>query len=209
MTPRAGDNRLKHLSAEIKKRDRRVRDSIEDATRAAMGAGDLLLEAKEIVGHGKFGLWLKENVKISGRTARLYMTLAKHRERLEDKVATVASLTLREAERLVAGRGQRPKAPRLLPPPGHVRYGKRLHPEFEEEIYVLPATLPGYFFVTRLFRFGPKDHKWKCEATRRPVPARCLDAQERILGTALVDFDFSTKPCDPQDRNIFLEAEAA
>lgn len=40
-------------------------------------AGKILLKVKEQCGHGKFGAWLKKNIKFSERSARIYMSLVK------------------------------------------------------------------------------------------------------------------------------------
>jgi hypothetical protein len=44
----------------------------------AIACGKLLLEAKAQIEHGKWGAWLKDNFRASGRTARLYMWLAEN-----------------------------------------------------------------------------------------------------------------------------------
>jgi hypothetical protein len=76
----------------------------ERATRQGLDhfrkAGEALLRAKKLLGHGEWLGWLKANVQVSGRTARDYMRLARHWE----KVAAAANL--RAALQLLA----RPKA---------------------------------------------------------------------------------------------------
>jgi alkyl hydroperoxide reductase subunit AhpF len=70
---------------------------------AVFQAGQYLLDAKDIVGHGHFkkvlDRWRMENViTFSDRSGRRYMRLAKHAEAI--KMANVANL--REAEKYVA-----------------------------------------------------------------------------------------------------------
>lgn len=60
----------------------------------AMRAGDLLLEVKTGLPHGAFGAWVEENFAGSGRTARAYMRVARHREELEAKRQRSATLSL-------------------------------------------------------------------------------------------------------------------
>jgi hypothetical protein len=43
----------------------------------ALEVGLLLIEAKKLVGHGKFGLWVEENCHLSRRTAQRYMQMAR------------------------------------------------------------------------------------------------------------------------------------
>ena len=72
---------------------------------SAMEAGDLLTKAKAAVAHGEWAQWLEVNCKLSDRTARRYMALAEGRGTIEavmeSKMATVADLTIRQAERLI------------------------------------------------------------------------------------------------------------
>ena len=63
----------------------------------AIVAGELLLDAKDLLKHGQWLPWLAENCAISERTAQLYMRCAKNRAAIEAKSATVADLTLNEA----------------------------------------------------------------------------------------------------------------
>jgi hypothetical protein len=62
-----------------------------------MQAGDELIKAKQLLGHGEWGRWLVKNCDLSPRTARLYMQLAHNRESIEAKMAIVADLTIAEA----------------------------------------------------------------------------------------------------------------
>jgi Protein of unknown function (DUF3102) len=76
----------------------KAREAIEHARRA----GELLLEAKAAVGHGKWLPWLKANCHFGERTAQGYMRLASQWDRLQAKSATVADLGLRDALALLA-----------------------------------------------------------------------------------------------------------
>jgi hypothetical protein len=93
-----GDNRLAVLAAEIQEADGRFRRSTEEAAAAAIEAGKLLLEAKELVGHGNWLPWLRDHCKLSGRTARRYMRLAESGM----EIGHVANLGIAAADRALA-----------------------------------------------------------------------------------------------------------
>ncbi len=58
--------------------DRLSKKSGRDAITSAIKAGEYLVQAKELVGHGNWLPWLKKNcIGISDKTAQRYMTLAK------------------------------------------------------------------------------------------------------------------------------------
>ena len=86
----------------------------------ALQAGDLLNKAKVSVPHGGWKDWLAKHCNLSERTAQRYMKLAENRQMIEAKMktATVADLTLRQAERLIAGPGQSRPAPSGEPAKG-------------------------------------------------------------------------------------------
>jgi hypothetical protein len=72
----------------------------------ALRLGELLLQAKAKVGHGKFKAWLERNCELSERSAQRYMALKdgwpKIEAWLKDNSATVADLSLRKAEQIIA-----------------------------------------------------------------------------------------------------------
>jgi chromosome segregation ATPase len=63
--------------------------------------GEKLIEAKELVPHGKWSDYLKNNVNFSERTARGYMQIAEEFPRLS-KTAIVADLSITNAFKLLA-----------------------------------------------------------------------------------------------------------
>ncbi len=70
----------------------------------ALAAGASLQEAKDGLPHGEWLLWLQSNCPgISERSAQRYMRLEKNRDRLREKSATVADLTVRVADEFLAG----------------------------------------------------------------------------------------------------------
>lgn len=60
-------------------------------------AGEMLREAKEQVGHGGWGAWLKRNFHLSDRTAHRYMLLARKEEAHNSTPASERYATLSEA----------------------------------------------------------------------------------------------------------------
>lgn len=60
-------------------------------------AGDKLVEAKAIVGHGHFAQWLHEHFEGSDRTARAYMRISQRWPEIEAKRQRVANLSYRQA----------------------------------------------------------------------------------------------------------------
>ena len=110
-------NSLGDLAARIADTHARVAAATRSALEHAMDAGDLLAEAQERVGHGRWESWLKKSCNIPPRTASHYMRLAEHRELIEVKSATVADLTVNAALRLLKpnsrGRARGRNGPRL------------------------------------------------------------------------------------------------
>ncbi len=81
----------------------------------ALRAGELLLQAKKQVLHGKWETWLKGNVSCTPRTARSYMQIAA----LDDeKRQRVADLPLREALKAITKQRPSGHAPVLVTGPG-------------------------------------------------------------------------------------------
>lgn len=74
--------------------DEQAINARKTAVAKAREAGLKLIEAKRIIGHGNWLLWLKENTNIPERTAQAYMRIA---ELPDDKYATVADLGLKQA----------------------------------------------------------------------------------------------------------------
>jgi hypothetical protein len=87
---------LQDLAGRINEAHRQVELHAAAALEKAREAGDLLLDAKGKVGHGRWLPWLAENVCCSERTAQIYMRVAKH-WRWIDRHPRREQLTLREA----------------------------------------------------------------------------------------------------------------
>ena len=85
---------LNELAARIDEAHAGVERSFKAGVEHALQAGALLLEAKARIPHGKWGAWLRDNVRCSDRTARAYMQIAGLDEQKRQRVA---DLPLRQA----------------------------------------------------------------------------------------------------------------
>ena len=97
----------------------------------AMAVGAALQEAKDGLPHGEWLPWLQTNCPaISERSAQRYIRLAQNRSSLEGKSATVADLTIRAAEGLLAEAARakpvRPTTPYDPNDPGWSRFAESL-----------------------------------------------------------------------------------
>jgi hypothetical protein len=103
-------NSLADLAARINAEHVAAEKAYQSGVEHALQCGDLLLEAKALLPHGQWLPWLESNCSVSSRSARLYMQLARNRQGLEAKSATVANLTMQGALQLL-------EPPRNEPPP--------------------------------------------------------------------------------------------
>ena len=89
---------LLDLAGQINREHVQAEQSARTALTHALKAGELLLTAKAQVGHGAWLDWLRDNCKVSGRTAQAYMRLARELPKLDDsKAQRVADMPLRQA----------------------------------------------------------------------------------------------------------------
>lgn len=70
----------------------KLRKNLADASHQLVESGALLLKAKEILPHGQFQAWLRENFNMSAKTANRLMALAKMVRELNLGPDTVAKL---------------------------------------------------------------------------------------------------------------------
>jgi len=88
-----GHNSLADLAARIQYEHELCAVAVKRGCEHAIAAGKLLLEAKAVIGHGRWLPWLREHCRMSARTAQVYMQLA----RLAPDAQRVADLPLRRA----------------------------------------------------------------------------------------------------------------
>jgi hypothetical protein len=72
----------------IQTEHRAVVDALEQGLDHAIKAGEHLAKAKELVGHGDWAGWVEKNCDFAYRTARSYLRLYKHRDRLPKREDT-------------------------------------------------------------------------------------------------------------------------
>ena len=81
----------------------RARDAAARAIDHAIEAGQALIEAKAVVGHGNWTPWVAEHFEGSERLAQLYARLAREVPKLPDETRNaVADLSLREAAKAIS-----------------------------------------------------------------------------------------------------------
>ena len=91
-------NELLILSERINEADRNAQDSAKKAVVWGIECGKSLNEAKAIVKHGEWLIFLKDNCEVSERTAQNYMRLANAYPAIDaENTKRVADLSLREA----------------------------------------------------------------------------------------------------------------
>jgi hypothetical protein len=117
--PQSNPLRPDDLATRINAAHEEVKNSIRRGAEHAIKAGQLLLQAKEIVGHGVFLEWVGEHCHCTPRTAQLYMKLAKEKDKLAPNAKSISHLTLTEAmemlgplkQKLAEEKPPRPPAP--------------------------------------------------------------------------------------------------
>ena len=80
--------------------DKQMKTAADNIVRRAIAVGDMLLTTKDALGHGNWLPWLTTKCpSIPERTARRWMSLAKKKEVLAERMksATMADLTLKQA----------------------------------------------------------------------------------------------------------------
>ena len=118
-----------HLK-EMEETTNRVKQTV---LQQALRLGELLLQAKAKIGHGPFGKWIERKTDLSERSAQRYMQLKEGWPKIEawlkDNSATVADLSLRKAEQIIAPKKQDDPSP---------------SPDVDPLIAELPATIQKY-----------------------------------------------------------------
>jgi hypothetical protein len=101
------------MHKQVEGAERQASKSAKEAVRLAVEAGEILLLAKEEVGHGRFTKWIEENFEGAPCRARLYRRLATAVEQGRIDPAEVSSLA--EAERLLREQDAEPKPQEFEP----------------------------------------------------------------------------------------------
>ena len=77
------------LATRINAEHEEIKNSFRSGIDHMIKAGLLLLQAKDIVGDGGFLDWIGENCNCTGRTAQLYMKLAKNKDKLRGQIPEI------------------------------------------------------------------------------------------------------------------------
>jgi hypothetical protein len=88
---RTAEDNLAFLARQINSEHRAGFGAMRKGLEHFRAAGEALIKAKKQVGHGKWGDWLKENVRCSQDMCNRYMRLARNWDR--DKLRTTRSLS--------------------------------------------------------------------------------------------------------------------
>jgi hypothetical protein len=115
------------LADEIRTEVAAAEGDFQSAVQHAINAGLLLIEAKDLVGHGGWGAWLEANFDATAATARTYMRLAANRKRVFDLPS------IRQSVALLAGE---PEVPGLTPDEVD---------DLESALGTLPEAVPAEF----------------------------------------------------------------
>ena len=119
------------MHKQVEGAERLASKSAKEAVKYAVEAGEILLLAKEEVGHGRFTKWIEENFEGAPCRARLYMRLATAVEQKRIDPAGVSSLA--EAERLLREQDAEPKPQEFEPEEPDEEYDFR-EPGAESEL---------------------------------------------------------------------------
>src|SRR5262249_76674 len=71
-------NTLTDLAARIRAEPLAVGNALKDSLRHAFACGELLLEAKKQVPHGRWLTWLRDHCYVTPRSAQFYMRVARN-----------------------------------------------------------------------------------------------------------------------------------
>ncbi|MGX1107838.1 MULTISPECIES: DUF3102 domain-containing protein [Bradyrhizobium] len=172
-------NRLPILAAEINAAHEKFSTAAKTALDHAIVVGERLIEAKPLVGHGKWLPWLKANCAMSERQAQKYMRVAKA------KSALGADLTINAAIEALSTA----KPVSLLPPAGFIKIGER------ESLTVVVAPSyqhPGFFYVVRFIQNN--DKTGELIGGRRPIRHDHVEAMLMAMVDNIDDFVWQDVP---------------
>jgi len=92
---------LGHLAEEINAEHAAAEETLRAGLGHAKRAGELLLQAKDLVPHGGWLPWMKDHCAFSGRTAQNYMRVAREWDAIQAKTQRVADLSYRDGLKLL------------------------------------------------------------------------------------------------------------
>ena len=72
--------------AELNERHRAIENAPQRLVEDVIELGNLLIAIKATIGHGRWGMWIREHLKFSERTAQLYIQIAENGPEIMDAV---------------------------------------------------------------------------------------------------------------------------
>jgi hypothetical protein len=158
--------RLNTLAAKANREHSQAQMAARQAVKHAVEAGELLLKAKEAVGHGNFIKWIEENFEGTPRHATRYMRLAKAADQKRIDPDEVSSLT--EAENMLRDQDAEPTR-------------EEYEPEVEGEEYEFDNEEE---FKKLFGEYGPEDRDEEHETEPMPQDVARKPARKRDLETS-------------------------
>ena len=208
---------LPALAAAINAEHAAVGEALKAGLSHAIRAGELLIEAKALAGHGEWLPWLAANcATISERTAQAYMRVARLHPDLLGKSATgVADLSFREAVKLLAepAETRTVEAPedfslstQFIPAPGHMLVAKqgdweaRIFP-YSGDGWAIPAG-ETYFYVTVISKAAGGGYD--VDGFKKPIRQDGIEACLRFLRFPLDGAKWENSEASGADHNFWL-----
>jgi hypothetical protein len=156
----------------------------------AQRIGQLLVEVREKIGHGQWLPWLKKNVPFTDRSARNYVAVYEHRDRI--KLESVSDLTSaykmlaaptepEEHEVVVAAN------PKFVPSKGCGLMG---HGTFKGLVWIVniePYTTEGFYHIAIESSEARRDSAGAVEGTKKPARADSVEYVLDLLFGAIGD----------------------
>ncbi len=116
--------RIEAIAAEVRQLHGDVQEGLRRTLPHAIRIGELLIEAKSKMPHGRWLDWVGDHCGFGERDAQRYMRLAKHRTEIEANTTPVSYLGVKAATRAIAKRRTVTTTPRSAAKPS----GKRAAP---------------------------------------------------------------------------------
>jgi hypothetical protein len=187
--PLEGSNYLIDIAARIKIEHQAVAASLRQSVHHAIAAGELLLQAKKQVAHGKWLSWLGEHCsELSERSAQAYMKLARNKTEIPNPQLT-ADLTIDAALK-------------SLSKPKGIPWQKRINSHLNYE-----ASLKGLTVTELLEGREPKPR-----AVPKPLPnnkaeALASDEYKATVERGLRNIANGVQPCDSETWHLAEESK--
>lgn len=169
---------LRKLAGQIDEQHSKCREAMMRGIEHALKAGELLTDAKALVPHGQWLLWLQDNCEVSQRTAQLYMQLYSRRDELGE-TATVADLTVRGATALLAIPCENPSKGEAREPDGK-----------DSDLIDLEALIDEGDRRASQARLKFGLELFQCRTTRGKFPAAFLDRVCEATGKSRQEIDY-------------------